>query len=238
MKSRRFARAALLAALAISLAACGPGAGLHGDLASLAKGDYSRIADPATAESVRSAVDGGTAAWTRGDINGDGEPELILLDTTQRPAGRPQPILGVFYLCGENTGSALLDFNDSTEYYFLGPRGSVVYYYLTSGAVLSEQYYRCAFVGGYDPVYTSGLVIANFLDGKDLNGEPLDGEKWAEEHPALADMPLEGVHYIRLSSESGKDRLAAEEIDEESFLAEYKALTGRAFSDPHERYSA
>lgn len=71
-----------------------------------------------------------------------------------------------------------------------------------------------------------------------MNGEPLDQEKWAKEHPELADMTLEGVHYIRLPFRSGEDRLAGEEIDEQSFLAEYKALTGLAFSDGNEQYSA
>lgn len=218
--------------------ACGPGGGLNTALAALEKGGYSRIADPDAAGMVRSAIERGAADWTRGDINGDGEPELILLDTTGLPPERPRPILAIFYADKGKIGNALLDFNDSTEYFFLDPEGGVVYFHSASGAVAAEQYERCVFTDEYDHVCTDGLVIANFMDGKDLNGEPLDREKWAEEHPCLADMPLEGVHYIRLSFGDGEDRLVEEEIDEQSFRAEYKELTGSDFSDRHGQYSA
>lgn len=217
--------------------ACKSGEDLHPDLAALARGDYSSIDDLDAAQAVRSAIDNGAAEWTSGDINEDGEPELILLDTNRKPSNRPQPILAIFYESNGKIENAILDFNDSTEYYFLGPQGSVVYYYLTSGAVLSEQYYRCAFTDEYDHTYTDGLIIANFLDGTDLNGEPLNQENWAKEHPNLAGMELEGVRYIRLSSGNGEDRLVEEEIGEQSFLAEYKALTGLDFSGRDERYS-
>lgn len=71
----------------------------------------------------------------------------------------------------------------------------------------------------------------NFLDGTDLNGEPVDNKQWAEEHPELAEMPLKGVHYLRFSSIEGTDRLLGEEIDRQSFLSEYKVMTGKTFSD-------
>lgn len=229
--------AVLTVIFSILLVACDSGGCLHADLAALAKGDYSHVADPDVAEMVRSAIDRGAANWTSGDINGDGEPELILLDTTGRPSRRPQPMMGVFYVHKGKIENAVLDFNDSTEYFFLGPDGNAVYFYSTSGAILTEQYYPCTFTDAYDYAYTAGLVIANFLDGTDLNGEPLDRGTWAKEHPELADMTLEGVHYIRLSSESGQDRLIEEEIDKQRFLAEYKVLTGLDFSDEYEQYS-
>lgn len=234
MRSKQFVKAAPLAVLAVMVSvlfsACDFGGCLHTDLAALAKGDYSRIADPDVAQTVRSAIDGGTAEWTSGDINEDGKPELILLETTRQSSGGPQPILAVFYVNRGKIENAILDFNDSTEYFFLGPDDSVVYFFNASGAVIAEQYYRCAFTDEYDHGYTGGLVAANFLDGTDLNGEPLDRESWAREHPDLADMPLKGVHYIRLSSENGEDWLTEEEIDEQIFLAEYKMLTGLDFS--------
>lgn len=231
---KQLAKTAPLTVLAVMasvlFSACDFGGCLHTDLAALAKGDYSRIADPDVAQTVRSAIDGGTADWTSGDINEDGKPELILLDTTRQPIERPQPILAIFYVNRGQIENAILDFNDSTEYFFLDPEGGVAYFCSSGGAVIAEQYYRCAFTDEYDHDYTDGLVIANFLDGTDLNGEPLDQENWAKEHPDLADMPLEGVHYIRLTSENGEDRLAEEEIDEQRFLAKYKMLTGLDFS--------
>lgn len=242
MRSRQLARIVLLIVLtamtSMLFIACAADGDLHPDLATLAEGDYSRVAGSDAAQMVRSAVDRDATDWTSGDINGDGEPELILLDTSGRLFGRPQPILAAFYVDEGKIESTILDFNDSTEYFFLGPDDSVVYFYSASGAAISGLYYRCAFTDEYDRTCTGGLVVANFLDGTDLNGEPLDREKWAKEHPELADMTLEGVHYIRLSFRSGEDRLAGEEIDEQSFLAEYKALTGLAFSNENEQYSA
>lgn len=241
MRSKLFAKIVLLAVVAalipISFIAFDSGGGLHADLTALAKGDYSRIADSDVAQMVRSAIDGKKADWTSGDINEDGVPELILLDTSRQLSGGPQPILAVFYVNKGKIENAILDFNDSTEYFFLGPDDSVVYFFNVSGDVIAEQYYRCVFTDEYDCAYTEGLVVANFLDGTDLNGEPQDREKWAKEHPDLADLPLEGVHCIRLSSGKEEDRLIEEEIDKQSFLAEYKALTGLAFSGRHELYS-
>lgn len=241
MRSKQFAGLVVMTVLTVMLSilfiACDSGECLHTDLNALAKGDYSRIADLDVAEMVRSAVDRGTADWTSGDINEDGEPELILLDTTGQPSERPEPILAVFYVNEGKIENAILDFNDSTEYFFLSPDNSVVYFCGASGAIVAEQYYRCTFTDEYDRAYTGGLVIANFLDGTDLNGEPLNHEKWAEEHPNLADMSLEGVHYIWLSSGNEENRLVEEEIDEQSFLEEYKVLTGLIFSDRYGQYS-
>lgn len=70
--------------------ACAADRDLHPDLAALAEGDYSRVAGSDAAQMVRSAVDRGSADWMSGDINGDGEPELILPDTSGRLSGRPQ----------------------------------------------------------------------------------------------------------------------------------------------------
>lgn len=241
VRNKQLAKIVLLTVLSamicILLIACDSGGCLHSDLAALTEGDYSHIADPDVAAMVRSAIDRGTADWTSSDINNDDEPELILLDTTRQSSKKPQPILAIFYVSKGKIENAVLDFNDSTEYFFLTPQGSVVYFYSASGAIAQEQYYYCTFTDEYDHAYTDGLVITNFLDGTDLNGEPLDQERWAKEHPSLADMSLEGVHYIRLSSEGRGDRLVEEEIDEQSFLAEYKVLTGLAFSDPYGQYS-
>ena len=198
-------------------------------LASVTKGDYSCIVDQSAAEAVKSAIDGGKASWATSDVNDDGEDELILVDTTQQSVERPQPILGIFYLSQGKVEYAVLDFNDSTEYFFLDPDGGIVYFYNTSGAILSSQYYRCVFSDEFDCIYTGGLAVMNFLDGTDLNGKPFDNKQWAEEHPELAEMPLKGVHYLRFSSIDGMDRLFEEEIDEQSFLSEYKALTGQTF---------
>lgn len=200
------------------------------ELKSITEGDYSYFMEQSAAEAVKSAVDGATASWTTADVNGDGEDELILIDTTQ-PAGIPQPIRGIFYATHGKVACAVLDFNDSTEYYFLGSDGSIVYFFNTSGAVLSSQYYRCVFSDEFDCIYTKGLAVMDFLDGTDLNGEPLDRTQWAEEHPELADMPLEGVHYLRVSPMDGTDRLFAEETDKQSFLSAYKSMTGQAFPD-------
>lgn len=199
-------------------------------LKSVTEGDYSCFIEQSAAEAVKSAVDGAAASWTTADVNNDGEDELILIDTSQ-PAGIPQPIRGIFYATHGKVACAVLDFNDSTEYYFLGSDGSIVYFFNTSGAVLSSQYYRCVFSDEFDCIYTEGLAVMDFLDGTDLNGEPLDRTQWAEEHPELADMPLEGVHYLRVSPMDGTDRLFAEETDKQSFLSAYKSMTGQAFPD-------
>ena len=203
--------------------------GMKPTLASVTKGNYSCIIDQSAAEAVKLAIDGGKASWTTSDVNDDGEDELILVDTTQQLVERPQPILGIFYLSQGKVECAVLDFNDSTEYFFLDPDGGIVYFYNTSGAVLSSQYYRCVFSDEFDCIYTGGLAVMNFLDGTDLNSEPLDNKQWAEEHPELAEMPLKGVHYLRFSSINGTDRLFEEEIDKQSFLSAYKALTGQVF---------
>lgn len=200
-------------------------------LASVKEGNYSSMIDQSAAETIKLAVDGGKASWTISDVNDDGEEELILVDTTQQPVERPQPILGVFYSSQGKVECAILDFNDSTEYFFLNPDGDVVYFHNTSGAILSSQYYRCVFSDEFDCIYTGGLAVMNFLDGTDLNGEPVDNKQWAEEHPELAEMPLKGVHYLRFSSIEGTDRLLGEEIDRQSFLSEYKVMTGKTFSD-------
>lgn len=199
-------------------------------LKSVTEGDYSCFIEQSAAEAVKSAVDGAAASWTTADVNNDGEDELILIDTSQ-PAGIPQPIRGIFYATHGKVACAVLDFNDSTEYYFLGSDGSIVYFFNTSGAVLSSQYYRCVFSDEFDCIYTEGLAVMDFLDGTDLNGEPLDGTQWAEEHPELADMPLKGVHYLRFFPMDGTDRLFAEETDKQNFLSAYKSMTGQAFPD-------
>lgn len=90
----------LTAMTAMLFIACAADRDLHPDLAALAEGDYSRVAGSDAAQMVCSAVDRGSADWTSGDINGDGEPELILPDTSGRLSERTQTVADGVVLFG------------------------------------------------------------------------------------------------------------------------------------------
>lgn len=89
--------------ISIRFIACAADEGLHPDLAALAERDYSRIAGSNAAQMVRPAVDRGAADWTSGDINGNGGPEHILLDTSGRLSGRTQTVADGVVLFGRSS---------------------------------------------------------------------------------------------------------------------------------------
>lgn len=145
--------------------------------------------------------------WRQLDLNGDGIEDLILQEakTVTADSGEKR-IIGIFACEKDEAGCILWDVNDSSEYYFCGATGELMYSASSYGGVVSlEPYIHYYFDEEWNEIEDYSLVVYR-IDSK-------EDEKYAEElKRENPDMAEDGV-YCRKYTEEGMEILTREELE-------------------------
>lgn len=139
------------------------------------------------------------------DLNGNGVDELIQIENNRIVA---------IYADGDKENPILEDLNDSTEYYFLGKEGNLIYYTQYFGMYRTVRFENYIF----DKNWNKKLLYAlSVYDIYDISQMPDEWER--------TDMQENGIYYRKdAGNEWEQEALTGEE-----FGVLYEQMTGHAF---------
>lgn len=156
--------------------------------------------------------------WRQLDLNGDEIEDLILqeAETVTSDSGEKR-IIGIFDCKRDEARCVLWDVNDSSEYYFCGTTGKLMYSASSYGGVVStESYSHYYFDEEWNEIKDYSLVVYRINSKIDKEY----AEEWKRENP---DMAEDGIYY-RKYTEDGVEILTQKELE-----SIYKMETGYEF---------
>lgn len=145
--------------------------------------------------------------WRLIDLNGDGIEDLILeeKEAVTADSGKKR-IIGIFACYEDKARCVLWDVNDSTEYFFCGLTGELMYSASSYGGVVSEEPYTHYYFDREWNEITDYTIVVYRIDAA-MNEEY--AEKWRNENP---DMAEDGI-YFRKYTEEGVEVLTRKELE-------------------------
>lgn len=196
-------------------------------------------------ENMRCCTDKNTQTGLRMDVNGDGLPELLYVNTDWDEERRILPIEYIYTYTGGMTKTVELvytDLNDYTEFLFSGDGINLVYDYSDHGQVNYGSYTRYQFDENWEkkPLYRIWLYCFYDMDYYDEEEDAWYKEKFPDTYGRRGGgcYFFKGSPVLNAASESGLPYdWTEEEITEDEFLALYYEMTGFDFLEENEDFS-
>lgn len=146
--------------------------------------------------------------WRQLDLNGDGIEDLIL-HYISSGYGNTQGILGIFACDKDSAHCIMWDDVDSTEYYFCGSSGELMYTAPSYGMYTDfEPYRHCHYDRDWNLIKDYDLIIYRVDIEGYMEAYPQHAEEWIQANP---DMAESGVYFLR-RTDTGEELLTQEEF--------------------------
>lgn len=175
--------------------------------------------------------------WRRADVNGDGLPELVSLYNYSY-GGDAEKIIPINYIFTYKNGQleqVFTDYNDMTEFLFLGENGNLIYHYDEFGQMDYGSYTRYQFDEKWNRRKLEKLEVYYFYDEKTYEEEIA---YYKERYPDTYGTYGCGFYYFYSYFDEAQETDAGEihdtnwkreAITEKEFVDAYRKMTGLEF---------